>query len=590
MSLGGYDPELLKRAAGSSSLGTRGVDPSAEPDASEEWTPSDQKPHGPPPFTPPPMPDAVRVDLADVPDDQRKRMAADYDSDVATRWAQYQGNVLGLSPEQRTALPPDFTPATKLVDKKGPDLAEGIHEVVAPPELRPDTPPDNPREPAGVREPTSVVTGRDANRAMGAPAPAAALPPAARGGGGGGSAPDPWGKRLDSDFNERIGAMQDEMAARQARSQQVADAYGNAAQIQRDNAMASEAQAHDNAEQERARIGEVEQLNRDYADGKIDANKWWTDRTVPQKIGTALGMMFAGWNGGVQGALSYYHTIVDSSIALQKDEIERKYKAGQMADNLLGTFMRTSTNEQEAMDKARAAMYGAAMVEVAQAGASAKGPEEQAQIRQLIADMKTTRDMALAKLSAQRAGATGSPRGLEVDPNMVVDVKGQQYLLPKADAEGVRTAVRAYEQLEGSVREGLGLLDQRGLTDYHPWSANVKQGEGVDATIQESLARLAGARGVPQNIQQIAHEALPQFGSLTAGVDRPKAERFLQMLDKYRQDALAGATPVDIQPGPGTGKDANKLTYWATPRQPTAAQPTPPGATPRTYGFVPQGQ
>ncbi|HEY1695132.1 MAG TPA: hypothetical protein VGG39_23350 [Polyangiaceae bacterium] len=582
--MNGYDPISAPKA------GTYRI-PAAPEDTSNAAVPEteDRARREVPAFVLPEPPDAVKADLATVTPEDRLRLAQNYDSDVATQWAKYQGDTLGLPPEMRSALPPNYQRQATRVSTPGPDLVEAVHNAVAPAELKPDSPVANPRDAA--REPTgSFVFGREANEALdrGAPPAPKKSAPAPRGVGGGGPRVDPWGKRLEGDFNERIAAMQDEMAARQAMASGQAEGLGNAAELQRGNAMASAAEAHDNAEAMRARIAEVDQLNRDYAEGTIDTDKWWGDRTIPQKIGAAIGLMAAGWAGGPAAALNQLHAYMDGSLMQQKEAIDRKYKAGQMADNLLGSFMRTSTNEQEAMDKARAAMYGAAMVEVARSGAAAKGDVEAAQVRQLIADMKSARDAALAKLAGQRAGNPTSASGLEVDPNMVVGVKGQQYIVPKGDAENMRQTMNAYERLEDSIREGLGLLDSRGITDYHPWSANIKRGEGIDATVQESLAKLSSARGVPVNIQQIAKEALPQFGSLTAAIDKPKAERFLSQLDRYRQETLstANAQPVDVRVGPGVGKQANELKYWATPStgKPTTRNPAPP---PDNFGAEP---
>lgn len=540
----------------------------------------------PSPFVPPPMPDPVLADLATVSDADRDRIAANHDADVAQKWAEYQGRVLGLGPEDRTALPPDYITARQVV------ADSRKHHGLFPEELQPDNPPADPRD--DFREPTQFTFGRAANQALDAPAPpdrAQPVAPAPRPSGGGVGPPaHDYGADWSNAFDDRIRAMEDESRARVAGASDVAGAFENAAEEQRGEGLASMAQAKANADAQRARIAEVDQLNRDYAAGQIDPNRWWSERNVPQKIAAVLGGMLAGIGGGVRGAVDFHNQLVDRDIALQRDDLERKYKAGMQADNLLASFMRTSDSEQEAMDKARAALIGSSITEVEHAQAAAKGPVEKAQIDQLIADMRATRAQTLAKIQAQRqAGAAASQvRGLEIDPNMLVTSRGEQFLVPHGDAEAVRQNLDAYDRLEDNLREGLDLLNRRGALDYLPTSANMREASSVDASVAQNLARLANARGIPPSIAQLAKEEAPSFGSTFAKLDVPKAQRMLRMLKQYRGDMLQGSVPVDVQTGPGVGKEANKLTYWATPRalrpaaEPEDALDRPsPGAVPR---------
>ena len=452
--------------------------------------------------------------------------------------------------------------------------------------------------------PTDLESKRAAEVTTGAMAPpppkegaeqvpaSAPAPKAASSGGVGGYAVPSGPSPLERDFNERIGAMGEEEAARGQMARDVAGAYGGVEEQGRQNAEEQATQARDAARQQRAKIAEVDQLNRDYMNRTIDPDRFWNQMGVGQKIGTVLGGMFAGLGGGIEGARNFYNDLINRDLDAQKFEIENGYKGTQTAHNLLSSLQRTSDSEQEAMDKARAALYGAAMVEVARAGAAAKGPVEEAQVKELIADMKATRDASLAKLAAQRAAAMAAPNAqgmFEADPNEILTVNGQSYLAPKGDVESVRDKIHSYTQMVQDLQEGIALVQNRGALDYAPYSANLIQGGVVDGRIQQTMAKLAGARGVPVNIQQIARLEAPQFGDRDAALKLPKAEMMLRLLKENQGAMMEGLVPVDVARGGGMDKNnKNKLTTYVRERAAPAPSAAPASGPRPPPSFQPQ--
>lgn len=460
-------------------------------------------------------------------------------------------------------------------------------------------------EPEVQHGPTELESLRSAEQQTGTMAPSPheepIAPPRPKPSAGGGGYATPHGiDPLTRDFNERLAAMDDERRGRMSMASDIAGGYGNVADEQRSQGLAAMGEAHAHSEEQRARIAEIDQLNRDYADGHLDLAKVWADKNPIQMAGSILGTMFAGLGGGVEGARNYFNDMVDRSLSVQKFNIEQKGRAGQNAENLLSSLRKTSTDEQDANDKARAVLIGAAMTEVQRAGAAAKGPVEEAQVRELMADMKTARDIALQKAALARAAAQPSALGLEVSgDDLLQGQNGQQWLATdKSWADQARNNLQAIDRMRNAVRDGLGVLKERSASDLVPgsslWSGNLQRGENAQAEILGTASKMEGARGVPAGISTMVQHMSPDFGSrFTLGTpgNIAQAEALLNRLDQVEAITLqnANAHRVEVSAGPGQGKKAGQLTYYA---RPAASVPRPAEQAPAAkYGsFQPGGQ
>ena len=439
---GGFDPLAGRLVQGQFPAPPVDIDQWKDPDAPGKHLPPRpgakgyQYPGGEPPTE----------EQASKPYETNEFKQGDYDKQVAATWAAHQDRA-GVPQAYRTQFPPDYTPLAKA----GAAPTTEDKGVLAP---TPEPPPiagANPPSPPAARE-----TLRNEQ---------AGPPPQARPAMGGGGGVD-YGARLNDDYNERIRAMEAERNARSEGAANVAGAFGNAADEARDQGLASEAQAHASGEAIRAKIAEVQQLNEDYAKGQLDPNPLWGNESVPHEIGAVLGTMLAGIGGGVKGAQEYFDNLVEKNLMVQRDQMERQYKSTLGQQNLLGSLIRTSDSEQDAMDKARAVLYGAAMTEVQKAAATAKGPVETAQINQLIADMKATRDAMLAKLQGQARAAAANPANgmLEVSGEDIIQHGGQSYLITdKSWGDTLRNTLSAYDRLGEAINAG-----EQSLRDARP--------------------------------------------------------------------------------------------------------------------------
>ena len=343
------------------------------------------------------------------------------------------------------------------------------------------------------------------------------------------------------------------------------------AQLQRQYAEESRLHAEKLGAEARKHMDEIGALAADYAEDKIDPYKLTKDENWLQKIGTVIGAMSAGWKGGGQGAADYMNGLVDRSIALQQEELHRKGRALYEADNLFNQFLKTSQDEEMAVDKSRAVLLDAAMTDSQKAALQAGIPIQSAQMKQFMASLKMQRDMALAKIHAAvgRGSGTGGPQGwLEIDPSTLVPgLNGQDYIVAnKGESDNLQEQLQAYKRIKEGLNQGQELLRQRSATnDPVSYYNLLKQGEALDATMIEATSKLASARGVPQSIVATVRNELPQFGSLTAPMNAAKIPQIHKVLDQWGQAALeqARAMPVEVREGGGSGKKAGTLTYYA---------------------------
>ncbi len=409
-----------------------------------------------------------------------------------------------------------------------------------------------------------------------------------------------YAKQIPEDFAQEAAAAQEEKGARAAYAQDVGGAMGEEAEQIRGDALVRQAQAQEQQQAELGAIDEIHSLVRDYADGHIDPNQWWEEKSVPQKIGAVIGAMAAGLGGGVSGAMSYVNGMIDRNIARQQDAIHRKGAAAGEATNLLYSFMKSSSNAQEAFDKTRAAMLQASMVEVQRAATIAQSPIEAAKIDELLAAMQTQRDMAMAKLAASGGGAGGAGEsGLQIDPKTIYTDPDTMLTYkvdnPEAMGQMIQT-LDAYKKIKDSLREGDALLAARNelsWNDSKPWADSLQKGESLDGVIMENASKLALGRGVSAGIKDMVMKIKPEFGSRFAYLSRAKIPQIISTLDQYKDNILKahGARHVQVQYGPGRGKHAGEMVPYAVlGSQYQTQQPQPSQAPKPTIDFRPAGQ
>ena len=396
-------------------------------------------------------------------------------------------------------------------------------------------------------------------------------------------------KQLGVDQGNQAAAAGEEKNARSAFGAGVGDALAAEGQQAQGNAIAGEAQASVEHKQVQDNISEIKQLVNDYAQGHIDPDQWWSEKSVPQQIGAVIGAVAAGLGGGVEGAMKYVNTMVDRNIAIQQDEIHRKGAAGYAAMNLLASNMHNSQNFQEALDKTRSEMMMAAALQVQEATERLRPSIDNAKIDELTAAAQNMQDMALA-IHTQQAMAARHGSGLAVDPKTVVTDPGtrQTYkIMDPADQPALTVNMENFNKILDGLDEGERLLDERkgvlqNPSAYLPYSQNIQQGESTYGLILDAVGKMAAARGLPNNIKEVVSKIVPDFGSRAAGLEYGKIDQARKVVRQYVKDMLVtnGAVPITVTYGPGSGKHAGEWTPYATMTQgqPPAStgQPKPP--------------
>lgn len=400
-------------------------------------------------------------------------------------------------------------------------------------------------------------------------------------------------KQLGVDQGNQVAAAQEEKGANSAYAGGVGQALGDEAETARGGAIAGEAQAAGEHQKIQDNIGEIKQLVNDYAQGHIDPNQWWSEKTVPQQIGTVVGAIAAGLGGGVDGAMKFVNTMIDRNIAQQQDEIHRKGAAGYAAMNLLASNMRNSATFTDAMDKTRSEMMMAASLEVQAAAMRLRGSVDNAKIDELLAAAQTMHDQGIAVLmSRQQAAAGQAKQGLAVDPKtLVADPETRQtYKIPDpTDQPAAVNNINNFQAILDLLDRGQTLLDKRksfmqNPSAYGPYSDSIQEGETIDRQLALAMGKFEQSRGLPSNLVEVIGGSVPKFGSRAAGLDYHKIDTAKKTVISYKKNLLAtiGAVPVNVTSGPGSGKHAGEWTYYATlaPSTPkpagTGQPPSPP--------------
>jgi hypothetical protein len=205
---------------------------------------------------------------------------------------------------------------------------------------------------------------------------------------------DPYVAKIEEDYQQGKIDREDEIRAILARGKAFEGAQGAAEAQQRAGAQTDIADENQTRDRALAHLDEVHQLVDDYTNRKIDPNKWWSDKTIPQKIQSVVGGFLAGLGGGVEGARNFINDQINRSLALQEEDIGRQEKGIGQKENLLNSFINISHHRDDAVAKARLALTEAAYNDVARAVARPQSQIEAARAKELMDAMDQVHQQA----------------------------------------------------------------------------------------------------------------------------------------------------------------------------------------------------
>lgn len=123
------------------------------------------------------------------------------------------------------------------------------------------------------------------------------------------------------------------------------------------------------------------------ASAKVDPERFWNSRSMPQKASAFIGIMLSGIGAGMQGvagnsALNLINRAIDADIDAQKTELDTKSKTLNYKGNLLGLMRQKYQDEGVAQAATKATMLEKLQMQMQQQAALYENPlvQERAQL------------------------------------------------------------------------------------------------------------------------------------------------------------------------------------------------------------------
>ena len=162
------------------------------------------------------------------------------------------------------------------------------------------------------------------------------------------------------------------------RAEALANTYRDeTARIDDWQAHAQEAEAR-RQNQIQAKYAEVDRLNSELANEKIDAKAFWADKSAGEKFAAAiavgLGAFAAGMNGGPNHAANILDKAIEQNIDAQKANLDNKRKSAQGAQSMIGMYREILGDERAATLETRKTLLEAAARHIDQTTKESESP------------------------------------------------------------------------------------------------------------------------------------------------------------------------------------------------------------------------
>jgi hypothetical protein len=275
--------------------------------------------------------------------------------------------------------------------------------------------------------------------------------------------------------------------------------------IQAENAMQREEAAQKVALQRQA---QMERLSMDYEDSvqqlgqmKLDDNRWWANKSTPDKIGTAI-LAFVGglavFDPKGDGRNLAYEAIMreaDRDIEAQKFDYMVKGEQAKGAHNAFAMAMDRFHNEDAAAGVARAAAIDYSLARLGKVQAEWKGVESQNAADELRAKLLSERERTIAAgIQFVPAKAVGGGYRMVVRGQVIPGIVSEKDAQRIALEHGVKPAERTDEIL---TKGGVDVAIERGKL---AGKGAEKRDEGAKFIADKLLSA-----GVPQARQSLEH-------------------------------------------------------------------------------------
>lgn len=164
--------------------------------------------------------------------------------------------------------------------------------------------------------------------------------------------------------------------------------------------------------------GEREAIFADAKAGHIDPNKFWADRSAPQKISSIIGLVLGGLGAGAlrqeNPVMKMLNNEIERNINAQKSDLENKH-------NLLNANRAQFQNEHDAANMTRIMLNDQLVNGLKMAAAKTTDPQAKARALQAAGALDMQAAPIMSQLAMRRAVLSGSSAGA-LDPSMTIRV------------------------------------------------------------------------------------------------------------------------------------------------------------------------
>lgn len=355
-------------------------------------------------------------------------------------------------------------------------------------------------------------------------------------------------------FGQQMGALQNIGALEGQKAVENAKLYGQAIG-EVDKIEAQRQQQFNKYQQDMD--GQLQDYNKtvqELASAKVDPERFWNSRSMPQKASAFIGIMLSGIGSGMQGvagnsALNLINRAIDADIDAQKTELDTKSRVLNYKGNLLGLMRQKYQDESTAQAATKATMLEKLQMQMQQQAALYESPLVQERAQLAIGQLKEEKAKYDTQIGMQFQNQ--ALKRLEMDRNHQLDLmkfglaqdEAQRKVLAGSASEkttqdqGVAAgyalvAKLANKDLENLKTKGYNrkdFLSSVAASGIYPnalnWGSGPAQDQAEKAFASAYLRATSGSNYKDSELKLEQEKFFPRFGDTPEALRQKNAQR-----------------------------------------------------------------
>lgn len=231
--------------------------------------------------------------------------------------------------------------------------------------------------------------------------------------------------------------------------------------------------------------GERQAMMDDLSKGHIDPNHYWEDKSLPGKVGTAIGLILGGMGGALTGqenpALKLLNMNIERDIQAQKLNMSNKH-------SLLNVNRQQFQNENDATNMLRVMKTDQVSQELKLAAARSGDPMAKARALQAAGQLDMQAAPIVSQMAMRRSMLSGAQSG-QIDPSTIIRFSP---IIPEGEKEAAFKELATMQNMNKSKSNLLGGWDKfNSLNTYGKRAVSPLQTGSMMKTIEADLGQLA---------------------------------------------------------------------------------------------------